>query len=105
MNDVCFAGVEGFNDQHRNSEKIRIRIGRSASQPGTQSSDYCVRRHRETHALRERRFYELRQTRLPSNGLAHSALIGKEAVLRARQAEMLAQRRPFVVASKQVAAL
>ena len=31
--------------------------------------------------------------------------IGKEAIVRARQAEMFAQRRPFVVAPKQAAAL
>jgi hypothetical protein len=39
--------------------------------------------------------------------LAHGTVnsIGKEAILRARQAEMFTQRRPFVVAPKQAAAL
>ena len=58
-------------------------------------------------ALRERRLYEPRQTRFRYNGFSpqHGELIRKEAILRARQAEMLAQRRPFVVAPKQAAAL
>jgi hypothetical protein len=31
--------------------------------------------------------------------------VGKEAIVRARKPEMLAQRRPFVIAAKQAAAL
>src|SRR6266404_3138862 len=51
----------------------------------------------------------MRQTSSGRRARTSSALsrhsIGKEAILRARQAEMFAQRRPFVVALKQAAAL
>ena len=51
---------------------------------------------------RQRRRYERERAfdaRFPVNS------IGKEAILRARQAEMFAQRHPFVVAAKQAAML
>ena len=38
MNEVCFAGMEEFNEEVSSSEKSRIRIGQSESQ----SSDCCV---------------------------------------------------------------
>ena len=43
MNEVCFAGMEEFNEEVSSSEKSRIRIGRSASQSGTQKFGRCVR--------------------------------------------------------------
>ena len=53
-----------------------------------------------------RRRYEQRGA-FDSVDFAHGTVnsIGKEAIVRARQAEMFAQRRPFVVAPKQAAAL
>ena len=69
-------------------------------------SETEVRIRMSSGGLRERPPYE-QQTGFRCNGfLAHGTVnsIGKEAIVRARQAEMFAQRRPFVVAPQQAAA-
>src|SRR5713101_2590496 len=65
-----------------------------------------VRVRMSSGALPGRRLYEPQQTRFRCNGFSGTVnSIGKETILRAGQAEMFAQHRPFVVAPKQAAAL
>ncbi len=87
MNEVCFAGMEEFNEEVSSSEKSRIRIGRSASQSGTQKFGRCVREAHTRDPQRNRRpvpagvLYHLRHPLLGLERIEHAKANGGRAHL------------------------